>query len=114
MYGVIVQFWTAVKEAFPDAWGQPPTKSRLMHSAGIQAMGVLMDRIMTRIQYADKPAGELKQSLHAIAAQCCWTSGTWPDLGLAWNEVQNLPRHVRGLSEQLVKLDLDRLPTRRG
>ena len=33
---------------FPEAWGRPPTESRLMHSAGIEAMSLLMDRIMSR------------------------------------------------------------------
>ena len=49
MYRTMFVFWDAVKSIFPDAWGKAPTKSRLMHSAGIQAMGVLMDRIMTRL-----------------------------------------------------------------
>jgi hypothetical protein len=32
-------YWTGVKTVFPEAWGLPPTKSRLMHSAGLRAMG---------------------------------------------------------------------------
>ena len=42
-------YWTAVKKVFPDAWGKPPEKSRLMHGAGVRAMGRLMDRIMPAI-----------------------------------------------------------------
>ena len=106
MYSVLNSYWGAVKKTFPEAWGKTPQQSRLMHSAGIQAMGVLMDRIMARAQYADSSEKELKKALLKIAPHCCWTSGTWPDLGLKWNEIQNLPRHVRGLSEQLVQLDL--------
>lgn len=37
-------YWSAVRDAFPDAWGRSSEESRLMHSAGIQAMGALMDR----------------------------------------------------------------------
>src|SRR5207249_1890209 len=43
---ILITFWTAVKETFPDAWGLSPKKSRLMHGAGIRSMGRLMDRIM--------------------------------------------------------------------
>src|SRR4051812_27505685 len=50
MYQQLVVFWAAAKEAFPEAWGLPPTRSRLMHSAGIQAMGFLMDRLVARTQ----------------------------------------------------------------
>ena len=49
MYDIMSSFWSAVYEVFPDAWGIPSTESRLMHSAGIQAMGHLMDRIVPRI-----------------------------------------------------------------
>jgi len=107
MYIALIQFWQAVKETFPDAWGKPPTRSRLMHSAGIKAMGSLMDRIMIRAQYANDPKALVKESLDTIAPQCAWTSGTWPDLGLRWNDIQNVPRHVKALSEQLVKLDFE-------
>ncbi len=41
MYGVLVLYWTAVKHTFSDAWGLPPTESRLMHSAGLRAMSAL-------------------------------------------------------------------------
>jgi hypothetical protein len=78
-----------------------------MHSAGVKAMGALMDRIMIRAQYAEDPKVIVKQSLDAIAPQCAWTTGMWPDLGLRWNDIQNVPRHVKALSEQLVKLDFE-------
>src|SRR3546814_11409812 len=48
MYEVILQFWRDVKLAFPDAWGLPPEQSRLMHSAGIAAIGALMDHLIDR------------------------------------------------------------------
>ncbi len=105
MYRTLLQFWSAVKEAFPTAWGLPPTKSRLMHSAGLQAMGVLMDRIVSRAQTQANPAQEIKQALHNIAPHCCWTEGVWEDLGLEWNQVENTSKHVKALSDQLARLD---------
>ena len=105
MYRTMFVFWQAVKDEFPDAWGKPPTRSRLMHSAGIQAMGVLMDRIMTRLHGHGDPRREIQHSLHRLRPQCRWTDGVWEGLGLRWNEVQNVPKHVRGLSDLLVRLD---------
>ncbi|MBP0496264.1 DGQHR domain-containing protein [Roseomonas sp. SG15] len=105
MYRVLVAFWDAVREAFPNAWGLPPTESRLMHSAGIEAMGTLMDRIMSRVS----PDGDLRrhaaESLARIAPHCCWTSGRWPDIERDWNDIQAVPRDIRLLSGQLTRLD---------
>jgi DGQHR domain-containing protein len=105
MYRTMFAFWQAVKDEFSDAWGKPPTRSRLMHSAGIQAMGVLMDRIMTRLHGHGDPRREIQHSLHRLRPHCRWTDGVWEGLGLKWNEIQNVPKHVRALSDLLVRLD---------
>lgn len=112
MYRTLLDYWSAVRETFPDAWGRPPTETRLMHSAGIRAMGTLMDLLVARARMTSDPTATLKKALGRIAPSCHWTSGTWEDLGLAWNEVQNVSRHVKGLTEQLIKLDdeLNRRP----
>ena len=49
IWTVLVTFWSAVRDTFPEAWGRPPTRSRLMHGVGIRSMGKLMDRIMGSI-----------------------------------------------------------------
>lgn len=105
MYRVMCVYWGAVRDVFPDAWGKKPQESRLMHSAGIQAMGILMDRIMPRVHRAQDIQGEVRGALERVAPSCHWTGGTWPGLGLAWNEIQNVPRHVKALAEHLVQLD---------
>jgi DGQHR domain-containing protein len=104
MYRVLTVFWTAVRQVFPTAWGLPPAKSRLMHSAGVEAMGILMDRMFAR--HAGKPdeAQAIKADLVKLAPACRWTEGTWDAMGLPWNEVQNTPKHIRGLSDALVRL----------
>jgi DGQHR domain-containing protein len=107
MYQTLVLFWGTVKEVFPEAWGIPPTESRLMHGAGIKAMGVLMDRIMARIPPSSEPRKEIKASLKAIAPNCAWTKGVWRGLGIPWNEIQNVTSHIRALSDYLVKLDFE-------
>lgn len=105
MYNIMVGFWGGVKEVFPEAWGKPPTQSRLMHSAGIQAMGVLMDRIIPRIERDNKFEKNISIALQSIKPHCAWTEGEWEGIGLKWNEVQAVPRHIRLLAEYLVQLD---------
>lgn len=105
MYVTLLRYWTAVKTVFPDAWGLPPTSSRLMHSAGLRAMGVLMDRIVTRAMGKRDSDRHINESLLAIAPHCRWTEGVWEELGLEWNEIQHTPRHLRQLSDLLCHLD---------
>lgn len=105
MYNTLLLYWGEVRDVFRDAWGKPPSKSRLMHGAGIKAMGVLMDRIVPRAMTTKNPRNEVRRSLRRIAPQCCWTEGIWEDLGLGWRDIQNVTRHVKALSEQLLRLD---------
>jgi DGQHR domain-containing protein len=105
MYKTMLVFWDAVKETFPEAWGKPPTESRLMHSAGIEAMGYLMDRIMSRAVGASDIQRQVRESLARIAPSCAWTQGTWEPVGLRWNEIQNTPRHIRMLADLLIQYD---------
>lgn len=105
MYRTLVIYWNEVKNVFPAAWGLPPTKSRLMHSAGISAMGVLMDKVLARTQAFPEPAKEIRATLEKIAPYCHWISGTWQGIGLKWNEIQNINSHVRALSDYLIRLD---------
>lgn len=102
---ILVTYWTAVKNVFPDAWGKPPDKSRLMHGVGIRAMGRLMDRIMPSIRMQQKnPVGEVQKELGRIADICHWTSGRWEELGgMKWNELQNVSRHINHLSSLLIR-----------
>jgi DGQHR domain-containing protein len=103
MYKILVTFWSAVRDVFPEAWGKDPRRSRLMHSAGIEAMGVLMDRIYARLGGADEDAGIVRNELIKIADSCRWTKGQWEEIGLAWNEVQNTPRDIKRLQDVLVR-----------
>ncbi|MEN6440776.1 MAG: DGQHR domain-containing protein DpdB [Syntrophobacter sp.] len=105
MYRTMLMYWTAVKETFPESWGKPPTESRLMHSAGIEAMGYLMDRIMSRVLGSSDVQRQVRESLARIAPFCAWTKGTWQPLGLRWNEIQNTPRHIRTLADLLIQYD---------
>ena len=102
MYKMLVTFWSAAKSVFRDAWGRDPRHSRLMHSAGIEAMGVLMDRIYGRIQPTDD-VKIVEKELQKVAPHCRWTKGVWDSLGVAWNEIQSTPRDIRRLQNALVQ-----------
>lgn len=108
MYRTLVTFWTGVKEVFPEAWAKEPRRSRLMHSAGIEAMGVLMDRIYAKLVGAEDDLAAVKRELMRVAPACRWTSGTWEDLGIPWNEVQNTPRDIKKLQDALLRAYLGR------
>ena len=106
MYRTLVAFWSAVKRAFPEAWGLPPTHSRLMHSVGIEAMSSLMDSLCMRMTATDQAERFLLCSLQAIAPYCAWHKGRWTDIDKSWNELEYTRRDVRELTEQLIRLDL--------
>jgi DGQHR domain-containing protein len=109
VYGCMIEilnnFWSAVADVFPDAWAKPPRRSRLMHGAGIIAMGYLMDAISHERGDADEivSTAEFAADLKSIAEDCHWTEGVWPfdDGERAWNDVQNTPRDIHRLSEYL-------------
>lgn len=102
---VLFLFWSAVKETFPEAWGRSPKQSRLMHGAGIRAVGKLMDRIMGSFDVRRPRAAALvRRELNLVKPICHWTDGSWEELGgLRWNEIQNVPKHIRALSNLLLR-----------
>lgn len=105
IWKILVAYWTAVKSTFPEAWGKTPEKSRLMHGAGLRAMGRLMDRVMSSVDPRSPQAlPQVRRELEVIVPVCRWTSGRWSELGdLPWNELQNVPRHIRMLSSFLIR-----------
>lgn len=107
MYRVLVMFWSEVKRAFPNAWGKAPGESRLMHSAGIRAIGATMDPIMLRADSTPNPVKEVGEALQRLAPRCAWTDGEWEGLGLKWNELEATPQSIARLAEHLVRLDRD-------
>jgi DGQHR domain-containing protein len=105
MYKTLVNYWSGVRDVFPEAWGLPPNKSRLMHSAGIRSMGILMDQIMLRADGTPDPQSEVRASLQNIKPHCRWTQGIWDGMGLKWNEIQSVDGHINRLADLLCRLD---------
>lgn len=103
---ILKEFWSGVKKTFPEAWGKPPRFSRLMHGAGVIAMGFLMDTIADRHRNTSKLTAKLfHQELNPLRDVCKWTEGYWRlanNESLKWNELQNVPRHIQMLSSYML------------
>jgi DGQHR domain-containing protein len=100
-------YWSAVRDAFPDAWGKPAEESRLMHGAGIRAMGRLMDRVLGSVDVRQPDAVvEIRKHLDLVAPYCRWTSGNWEESGLRWDAVENTHSHIQKLSNYLIRIYL--------
>jgi len=115
MVSILHDFWASVKIVFSDDWGKKPRYSRLLHGAGIAGTGQLFDEIYYDYIIKDQEV-TLKsyfiQKLRYLAPHCHWSSGVW-DFGIdidghrilrKWNDIQNLPKDIKLLSDHLLKL----------
>jgi DGQHR domain-containing protein len=105
IWALLLCYWSGVRDTFPEAWGLPATRSRLMHGAGIRAMSRLMDRVMASIDPSTDDAGRrVRAELALIQPVCAWTGGTWEELGgIPWNQPQNVSRDIKVLSNFLIR-----------
>ncbi len=103
-FALLSDFFAAVQEVFPNAWrGHKPKTSRLVHGAGIIAMGYLLEFLYARTGAATTEA--FTKHLEAIADQCYWTSGVWPFSSTdqrEWSRIQNVPADIMTLASYLV------------
>jgi len=105
MFRRLIAYWSAVRDVFPHAWGKTAEKSRLMHAAGIEAMGLLMDQICGRLSSRDDVYAASRAILEQIAPACRWTSGRWEMMDRDWNDVQCTSRDIKALSKVLLTLE---------
>lgn len=105
-FALLNNFFGAVQEVFPDAWrGHKPTTSRLVHGAGITAMGYVMDELHARSHASTKQS--FIEGLGVLKDQCAWTDGHWHFADgevVAWNHIENTSRQILQLSEHLVSV----------
>ncbi|MDP3651672.1 MAG: DGQHR domain-containing protein DpdB [Rhodoferax sp.] len=108
MYKILDAYWCAVSEVFPEAWNLPPSKSRLTHSAGIKAMGSLLDRIASRVDLKqERLKAAFVKELTPMAKACAWTSGRWPYIQMQWNAIEQTHRSVHELTRALTSLYME-------
>lgn len=117
-FSIISEFYRAVQRVFPDAWrSQTPKTSRLVHGAGIVALGYVME--VLALLDAAQTSEEFAKGLSALDGETAWTEGEW-DFGNGdrrhWKAIQNVNRDIVMLAQHLigiVRADLKRRRARR-
>lgn len=102
---LISNFFDAVKKVWPEAWhGQKPTTSRLLHGAGIQAMGDVMEVLAERVDA--RTVEDFRSGMECLKEKTAWTCGEWHMDGEVrrWNGLQNVNRDVALLKHYLVSI----------
>lgn len=99
------EFFRAVAHEFKDDWiAHNPKTSRLVHSAGIQAMGYVMELLAANgsRSWTDFAAG-----LKCLQGKTAWSTGSW-DFGdgdvRRWNLIQNVNRDILALTHYLTSI----------
>jgi len=104
MADIMSVYFTSVARVWPSAWNGSPWTSRLVHGVGIFAMGSLMDVVMREVDAnAPRAVYSVERRLRRLKKKCAWTSGRWPVLRCAWNELQNTSQDKRRLAEYLLE-----------
>ena len=98
---LLVDYWSVVRNVFSEAWALKPIDSRLMHGAGIYAMGALMDYLSVKL-VRRKPNAVLS----AMKPECAWTKGNWkmPKGKIPWDSIENVPQQKAELGKHLLRL----------
>ncbi|MHC2088772.1 DGQHR domain-containing protein DpdB [Methylobacterium sp. CM6244] len=102
---LVSNFFDAVKKVFPEAWhGHKPSTSRLVHGAGIQAMGDVMEVLAKRGDA--RTTDDFQSGLECLKGKTAWTEGQWEIDGEVrrWNSLQNVNRDVALLKHHLVTI----------
>lgn len=104
--GLVNAFFGAVSDTWPEAWNSEPRRSRLVHGAGIIALGFLMDTICDLHEGDDTPTrAQFAEELALLVPLCAWTKGEWrfgPGQVRQWNELQNTSKDQQLLANHLV------------
>lgn len=105
-FQLISEFFGAVQEVFDSEWfGHTPKTSRLVHGAGIVAMGYVMETLYFR--NSARTRAEFVHGLRSLEGKTAWTSGVWNfaiDDIRPWNRVQNTRREIAQLAEYLIRI----------
>ncbi len=104
--GLAQEFFKAVAYVFRDAWEeQTPKTSRLVHGAGIVAMGYVMD-LLHRADGA-RTWQDFAAGMSCLVDKVAWTSGDW-DFGGGdrrhWKAIQNTGADIAALTSFLTRV----------
>lgn len=105
-FQLVSEFFGAVREIFRSDWeGHTPKTSRLVHGAGVQALGFVMELLVTRDRARTRR--DFARGLAALHGRTAWTSGSWrfsDSEELPWNRLENTNRQIMALAHHLVDL----------
>ncbi len=105
-FELLSNFYGAVADTFSDAWsGHTPKTSRLVHGAGVVAMGYVMETLFSKSGSASRR--RFADGLEPLRRHVAWTSGRWsfPDGSvLPWDEIENTSRQIQRLALYLVSV----------
>jgi len=108
MCEVVDAFWAAVAKVFPAEWHSVPRRSRLVHGAGIVAMGHLMDSIADRLHPDLVLQSDCYETeVSKIRDECAWMRGDWHLKNgevRKWNQIQNVSRDVQLLADHIADI----------
>lgn len=103
-FNLISEFFAGVQREFAGEWiGHNPKTSRLVHGAGIVAMGFVMETIAAR--HGATTAAEFADGLKVLKGRTAWCSGYWQfseTEKVPWNAIENTPRQIMMLAQHLV------------
>lgn len=103
-FSLISNFYAAVQATFPDDWKkQTPRTSRLVHGAGIVALGYVMEALYARDGSVDIKTFEA--GLRPLVGVTAWRDGYWefgPNERRSWDSIQNISRDIMQLAHHLV------------
>jgi DGQHR domain-containing protein len=114
-FDLISEFYRAVQSVFPRAWwGHTPKTSRLVHGAGITAMGYVME-VLALLDGA-RTWDEFAKGLGCLDGRTAWTEGEW---GFGdgdvrhWKAIQNVNKDIVTLAQHLISIVRSDLRKRR-
>lgn len=102
---LVSNFYEAVSQVFPEAWLglHTPKTSRLVHGAGIVAMGYVME-VLALLDDARRTE-DFERGLHCLVGRTAWTGGEWvfgPGDVRHWKAIQNVNRDIVLLAQHLI------------
>lgn len=104
-FRLVSDFFDAVQTTFKSDWeGHTPKTSRLLHGAGLIALGYVMDEL--NIRKGARRTRQFLSGLRSLIGKTHWTSGEWrfSNERRVWNSIQNTSSDYRLLSHHLVRI----------
>jgi len=105
-FKLLSAFYGAVRQVFADEWeGHTPKSSRLVHGAGIQALGFVMELLVGRD--GAQTQEDFARGVAVLKGHTAWTSGSWrfsDTEEVPWNKLENTSRQINGLAQHLVSI----------